>query len=155
MVYIYKGLKQFFVCLRWKFCIAVKTSVKNGSFQKMLVALLFPIAMMKIFHCWITSGCFLPEKGDGLRSPLTNRWCIFIEMREVKTIQSWQVYLDKIILCGERRRELQTFCNKIQSKRGFFTAFQCWIKPVGAGLDVLYEWRDGVSSDDAAEWGFL
>lgn len=124
MFYIYKGLKPFSVCLHWKFCIAIKTSIKNGSFQKKLVALLFLIMMlMKIFCCWITSGYSPPEKGDGLHSPLTNWWCIFIEMQEVKTIQSWQVCLNKIILWGERWKEWQTFCKKIQSFVGFFWWF--------------------------------
>lgn len=35
--------------------------------------------------------------------------------------------------------------------RFFFSVSQCGVKPTGAGLDIWYEWRDGISSDDAVE----
>lgn len=43
------------------------------------------------------------------------------------------------------------FCNKIENKVAFFSVSQRVIKPTGTGLDLWYEWRDGISSDDAVE----
>lgn len=95
-----------------------------GVLLKNLVVLLLLIAMlMRIFWCWITPGCFLPGKGDGLHSPLTNWWCIFIELQEVRAVQSWQVCLNKIILCEERH---ERSCNPFVIKhkaRGFSQCF--------------------------------